>query len=122
MRGIPSCQTKMVMGYKCGEDILFTEEDLEEVKRRIANDFAFIGLTEESKATYELFQAMFGVQHLPSPLPYAMMYRKNSASSIELVGNLTRQLRNLGWTDPFDESLYEEAQRIFYSRCVLYNV
>ena len=41
--GIPSCQIKMVMGRYCGADVAMTDMDLIEAKRRVEQDFAFVG-------------------------------------------------------------------------------
>jgi len=38
--------TKMVMGYRCGENVTMPSKDLSSVKERISNHFAFIGITE----------------------------------------------------------------------------
>lgn len=42
--GFDSCQTKMVLGYYCGQDVKgVTSEGVAEAKRRIEYDFAFFG-------------------------------------------------------------------------------
>lgn len=41
--GIPSCQIKMVMGHNCGTEVIFTDKDILEAKRRVEHDFAFVG-------------------------------------------------------------------------------
>lgn len=41
--GIPSCQTKMVLGHYCGTEVKISDEDVLEAKRRVEHDFAFVG-------------------------------------------------------------------------------
>jgi hypothetical protein len=128
--GIPSCQTKMVLGRDCGEDLALSEAHLREAKRRIASeDFLFFGLTEEPEASANLFLAL----HLPTPPPqpplnvsvFPSPQRPFSFSSVranKLHTEATHQalgdaLGKEGWTDRFDQELYREAAAIFYRRC-----
>lgn len=41
--GIPSCQTKMVLGHYCGTEVPISDADLIEAKRRVEHDFSFVG-------------------------------------------------------------------------------
>lgn len=129
--GIPQCQTKMIMGYDCGNDVpLFNPKQLKEIHRRLLEEFIFFGLQEEPKATYELFIAMFGIGHLNDthiierklPPPYLHTYRENIYVSNQQKINLKRTLRELNWHDPSDEFMYEIAKKIFYKRCKEYHV
>ena len=43
------CQTKLVLGHNCGAgelDVKITPKEMEKAKKRITDDFIFIGLTE----------------------------------------------------------------------------
>jgi hypothetical protein len=50
--GIPSCQTKMVLGHNCGTEFPITESALDEAKRRVEHEFAFIGKIFEHLLTF----------------------------------------------------------------------
>lgn len=132
-RGIKSCQTKMILGYACGADVVLTENDLIEAKRRLREDLYFFGLTEESVASANLFLAMHhkdgenplrtNIHDKSFGLPFnfrsnRLISNHNAKSHHKLVHDLT----TAGWTDPFDEALYMEASMIFYERCRLYNI
>ena len=47
--GIKGCMTKMILGYRCAETVPggFTKKLVGEAKRRLREDFVFVGLTEE---------------------------------------------------------------------------
>ena len=47
--GIKGCMTKMILGYRCAETVPggFTKKLIGEAKRRLREDFVFVGLTEE---------------------------------------------------------------------------
>jgi hypothetical protein len=127
LRGISQCQAKMVMGYDCGNDVApFNPKQLREIHRRLLEDFLFFGLQEESKATYDLFLAMFGVGHLNDksvverglPPPYLLAYRQNlERVSERRKEELREELKLMRWSDKADEFVYEIAKRIFYKRC-----
>jgi len=140
--GISGCQTKMILGRECGEVTSFKEGDLREAKRRLREDMLFVGLTEESNASAQLFMAMFGVSGsnnnlkssntssdqlaIPSGKTFVDMYvpnmqilapRRNSQHTNALNSGLRRTLQVHGWKDHHDEALFAEAARIFYGRC-----
>ena len=57
--GIPSCQTKMVLGRRCAEDVEINDTDMIIAKRRISQ-YKFVGLTEEWNRSICLFHKMLG--------------------------------------------------------------
>ena len=129
--GIPQCQSKMIMGYECGNDVLpFNNKQLNEIHRRILEDFIFFGLQEESKASYELFIAMLGIGHLNDTHiferkllpPYLQSYRQNDYVTNQQKVILKQTLKDLSWHDRSDEFLYDIAKKIFYKRCKEYNI
>lgn len=130
MKGISQCQLKMVMGVDCGAPQLMHRPDLDQAKLRLNTDFAFIGLTEESQATFELFLKMFGGGdgahyggHVAGvPRPYEWRVRYNSSLSHDQRESHQNALRKAKWRDPLEEELYAEAQRIFYERCKVHGV
>jgi hypothetical protein len=125
--GIPSCQTKMVLGYDCGTDIEIKGHGMTEALRRIREDFLFFGLTEEPEATAELFRLTVGGwgydkdgMTLPSPSVWGS--RINSEHNKSSHDFLSRELTEGHWKDVFDEALYAEAAQIFYAKCKQYNI
>lgn len=122
--GIASCQTKMVMRQECGTPVNMSSADVTEAKRRIKNDFKFIGITEESRATAELFYKMFGKigNQVPPHDFQNRMYRQNTQHTVEKNSELLHILRSHNWHDDADTELYRHARSIFYSRCQQYNV
>lgn len=131
IRGISQCQTKMIMGYDCGNDVpAFNKKQLNEVHRRLLEDFFFFGLQEEPKATYELFIAMFGIGHLHDKLIlerklkpiYQLNYRKNIYEDEKIKQKLRNDLLRMKWSDKADEYTYEIAKKIFYKRCEEYSI
>jgi hypothetical protein len=125
--GIPHCQTKMVLGYHCGNNIpTFTKEEMSDARSRVQNDFAFIGITEEPEASYLLFLAMFGPGHVADhpelAPPYQLSYRKNAHHDDWAKKHFTGNLKKHGWEDQPDEYIYGVARSVFYRRCLEYQV
>ena len=44
--------TKMIIGYRCAEDVELSAKDVGVAEGRLRNDFAFIGLTEVRALKY----------------------------------------------------------------------
>lgn len=141
--GIAGCQAKMVMGRQCGEDYNITAKDFEEAARRIRNDFAFVGLTEESEASAKLFIAMYPI---PSTVGSGLKVASGSVDSgaVDKVllsavhqapranaihtnsrnMELTNTIRDhqTRWRDSADVFVYKVAVNLFYHRCREYNI
>jgi hypothetical protein len=89
----------MVLGYPCGRNYQISNSDILEAKRRINNDFIFIGLTEESETSYLLFKAMFSDGFLPSDYEVSRV-RVNVKRHTEIDHNkLACDLIDNNWTD-----------------------
>lgn len=130
--GMASCQTKMILGKDCGDNVIIhIPEDLNEAKRRLY-DLYFFGLTEESEASANLFLAM---HYKDGGLPYRksldeLVYppfkftttRKNMRHNHHTHQDLSTKLIESGWRDVYDEELYEAAGKIFYERCREYKI
>ena len=123
--GMTGCQTKLTLGHNCGageKEIKVGKAEMEKAKKRMREDFAFVGLTEYPIETEKLFRAMYGGVELIHLQPQKIKYRENkkhtSLSHAELYTNLT----SYNWKDPIDEEFYEEAKKIFFERCKLYKV
>ena len=121
--GMTSCQTKMVLGFTCGQPIDISEAHMVEARRRLTKDFIFIGLTEEPRATQDLFLATFNIR-LMEPIPVIPNIRSfyGESNNKKKHAELRRQLMRSNWSDPFDDMLYEFARGLFYSRCKRYGV
>lgn len=126
--GMSGCQTKMVLGFDCGEMTELTDKHLEEAKRRLRYDMAFVGITEESKATADLFLAMY-----PNPLlssttlsllnnSYRLRPRKNKDHTNQVNEQLRFTLTSNNWVDRFDGELYSFARALFHERCQAHHV
>lgn len=130
-RGISQCQSKMIMGYDCGNDVSpMNLIQLQEIHRRLLKDFLFVGIQEEPQATYDLFLAMFGKGHLEDPLilqrnlkpPHLLKYRKGEVGDEKEREMLRKELVRMRWEDRADEHTYEVGKRIFYKRCREYSI
>jgi hypothetical protein len=129
--GISQCQSKMLMGYDCGNDVSpMNPKQLQEIHRRLLDDFLFVGIQEEPQATYELFLAMFGKGHLEDPSvlqrglksPHLLAYRRGEGGGEAEREKLRRELVKMRWEDRADEHTYEVGKRIFYKRCREYSI
>jgi len=54
------CMTKMLLGYRCADDVPLTPALAAKALRRLHHDLAFVGLTEEWDASVCLFHQMLG--------------------------------------------------------------
>lgn len=115
---IPSCQAKMVLGYHCGSNVVITATMIAEAKRRLREEFLFVGLTEEPQATLHLFHAIFGGMNVG----INDKIRRNTGHTVEVHDQLVEILRQHHWSDTPDEEVYREAARIFYARCEKYGI
>jgi hypothetical protein len=52
--------TKMLLGYRCADDVALTPTLAAKAHHRLAHDLAFVGLTEEWDASVCLFHQMLG--------------------------------------------------------------
>jgi hypothetical protein len=127
--GIPSCQTKMILGYECGTPRVLTDDDIIIAKSRLENNILFIGLMEESEASACLFYAMNG-HHCPIDyfnldsfiMPSRCRYGSDDHYDEELKQDFKMILNDNYWHDDADEVLYEYAQELFYERCMRFHI
>lgn len=115
--GILGCQTKMVMGYLCGDKVEITPEFVREAKRRIRDEFLFVGISkpyfQDSIALlHERFKDEYGDQPLRPPEIHTV--RKSTRSSN--VDEARKFLQSVGFDDPYDREIYNEAFAIFSSQ------
>lgn len=133
--GIASCQAKMTLGRECGEVNAISDEDLVEAVRRVRFDLAFVGLTEESRASAQLFMAMYPV--VLSQQEVQADGKVDESALLSAVGTAPRTnadhthqvnevlfgvLRDHHWQDKADEVVYRAAVKVFYERCRLYHI
>jgi hypothetical protein len=79
-------------------------------------------LTEESEASEMLYRAMYLPRAQVVENPRNKHYRKNQLHGSKMNKLLSKELEAVNWKDEFDDALYEEAERIFYSRCQWHNI
>jgi hypothetical protein len=126
--GMSGCQTKMVLGKDCGEITELTDMHLEEAKRRLQYDMAFVGITEDSKATADLFLAMYPNNLLSTTTlsllnnSYRLRPRKNKDHTNKVNEQLRFTLTSNNWIDRFDGELYRFARALFHERCQAHHV
>jgi hypothetical protein len=58
--GIAGCQTKMIVGQPCAAFYNVSLADVVEAKRRITEDFAFVGIVDYWEESVCLFHRMYG--------------------------------------------------------------
>lgn len=130
--GIANCQTKMVLGFRCGVPMNLTRDQMNEAIIRVQKDFYFIGLTEESDASANLFLAMHGAEgglplrktlsELTDPPFRFTHYRRSRHHSANNHIKYEQQMIAHGWKDEFDEAVFRTAANMFYDRCKQYNI
>lgn len=124
--GFDSCQTKMVLGYRCGEAVDLTPSDMVEAKRRIEHEFLFIGISGEEEAAARLFYVMHGFNSSePFLTPALHHYNRNPYNPKNINQQQISAKEDLlayNWNDKHDMELYHHAESIFYTRCQQYNI
>lgn len=133
--GIASCQAKMTLGRECGEINPVVAADLVEAVRRVRYDLAFVGLTEESQASAQLFLAMYPV--VMSQQEADVSNKVDESALLSAVGTAPRTnvdhthqvneelyavLRDHHWRDTADEIVYRAAVEVFYERCRMHHI
>jgi hypothetical protein len=142
-RGIPSCQTKMVLGYKCASDeITLDSEDLRRAMDIVENDFLFVGITEDFDRSVCLFHAMLGgvvnSNEFRNSRPtsrnpfFETLHEKigdESASSLKSLFQKSDEglydeasLTRIHYADPYDEALYAHVRQLFYKRAAMFDL
>jgi len=103
--GLRGCMTKMVLGKQCSERYKLTMADLQEAKRIIRNEFAFVGINERWEESVRLFHGLHGGQL------YADEVFARYRDSPKAIQNVRTALANA--YDYFDEELYATAIEVF---------
>ena len=103
--GLRGCMTKMVLGRQCSERYKLTIADLQEAKRIVRSDFAFVGINEHWEDSVKLFHGLYG------GILYADEIFARYRESPKAVENVRRALHNV--YDYFDEELYDTAKSVF---------
>lgn len=104
--GLRGCMTKMVLGRQCSEKYQLTHADLQEAKRIVSEELAFVGLTERWHESVRLFHSMHGgILHSEE----LYIRTRESPPAIE---NVRTALDGSSY-DYFDEELYRTAMETF---------
>merc|ERR1712216_549458 len=96
--GIAGCMTKMVLGHYCAGTHEISQSDQAEAQRRLKEDFAFVGLTDEWHASICLFHQSLGGDARAVEF---LNVRTGDSSEIQYNTSVME-----GWHDQNDEDLY----------------
>ncbi len=99
--GILGCQTKMVLGYLCGTDIDVSPAMIAEAKRRIREEFLFVGISkpyfnESINLFHEQSKDKFGAQPLKEP---ELSHARNQKTDRSLFDKAFTYLKNSNFDD-----------------------
>lgn len=121
-RGIANCQTKMILGYACGDaNVKLTTDDLAEAIRRLRYDFAFVGIQDYFGASVSLAHEMLSPQLEVST---EAQVETKAASHGYTHSEQDLALHNLttsGYRD-MDYDLYDAALQLFKERLDEYDL
>lgn len=108
---LANCMTKMVLGFACASSVEISPDMLIEARRRVRDDFAFVGLTHAWNESVCLFHRMWGGRTLAVEFENVRLggYRSTPSSAD------ASYLREIGYTD-LDTELYAEVETLFYRR------
>lgn len=121
--GVAHCQTKMLVGHKCGSSVPVTTEMLEEALNRLRTKFVFVGITDEWRESVFLFNRMFKGENNSNAL-----YNKQSPSHPKrktFAKNKKQHATSFDFLpedDPYDWRVYLEAKRIFQENLAKFGI
>ena len=108
-----SCQTKMLLGYACYQEVQVPPDGVERAAAILRTDFKFVGMTDDFARTALLYCTMFvgGRSGCPclDDLIASTPMRKGTTSSDEALLALARELMQ---NDP-DYAVYHAGRRIY---------
>lgn len=109
--GLANCMTKMVLGFACASPVEISSDMLDEAKRRVREDFAFVGLTNAWNQSVCLFHRMWGGRTLAVEFENTRPggYRSTPSAAD------ANYLREIGYADR-DTELYAEVEALFSRR------
>jgi len=128
--GIPDCQTKMLVGKTCGNDVKVTDAMRTQAFERLRSTMAFVGLTDMFNASVCLFHHMYGgapeeyqfqAVGLERSSDFLFKHYHRSKKYQPLPGGGERVHQDM-WKDidpmaePNDWPIYQEVVRIFVQR------
>jgi hypothetical protein len=135
-RGIPGCQTKMMIGQTCAGVRQLKETDYVEAEKRLDGDIRFVGLTDAFNASVCLFHHMFGGK--PLPYMFQTVGRERSSDFLFKEYKNTKKYKPLpgggervpssAWQtvslsqDPYDARLYKKGRELFVERLKQYGL
>jgi len=111
-----SCQIKMLLGFTCVGNVAggITTEMAQEAIRRVRQDFAFVGDTDNWKQSL--------LQLFPDDVPVHLMYNsrpgeaKSNDKSKDAAEQYLAALQQSDWHDLHDEAIFTEIQRLMSER------
>lgn len=96
-------------GGPCGSSPEPSASELAEAKKRLRDGFAFVGIQEEWELSMCLFHATYGGPCYGSEFV-------DTRHQIIPKFDYNDEFWLKGWKDPYDDELYEEAQKLFWER------
>jgi len=113
--GILGCQTKMILGIECAKMYVITMDDITEAKRRLSEEFAFVGIQSLWKQTIELFHSLYGGKMYEEEL---LRLRSNKKQKLHqaLLGALGDVV------DFADSEICKHALELFSARIVEFGI
>eukprot|EP00927_Polykrikos_kofoidii_P084146 TRINITY_DN8795_c0_g1_i1.p1 TRINITY_DN8795_c0_g1~~TRINITY_DN8795_c0_g1_i1.p1 ORF type:complete len:384 (+),score=46.74 TRINITY_DN8795_c0_g1_i1:56-1153(+) len=94
-----------------------SDSEVMEARRRLRDDFAFVGIAEEWDLSVCLFHAMFG----GTCYEFEMANVHPSTPGKKAEGFHNVSILN-GYTDPYDTPVYEEAKKLFFANIAKYEI
>ena len=125
VEGMRGCQAKMVIGIPCAAPFPLNASHMAEVRRRLAHDFLFVGLTERFEASVCLFHARLGGMPVAAQFlnsrpggravsQLARLVRGSNASTTTMAGeHADASLVHELLVDKWDEEVYAAATTRF---------
>ena len=113
--GIMGCQTKLILGIECGKMYVITMDDIIEAKRRLSEEFAFVGIQSQWNNSIILFHRALGGKLYEEEL---LKLRSNKKQKLHQA--LIRELADV--VDYADSEIYKHALEIFTSKINLMGV
>eukprot|EP00418_Pyrodinium_bahamense_P009177 CAMPEP_0179110940 /NCGR_PEP_ID=MMETSP0796-20121207/51798_1 /TAXON_ID=73915 /ORGANISM="Pyrodinium bahamense, Strain pbaha01" /LENGTH=126 /DNA_ID=CAMNT_0020809085 /DNA_START=13 /DNA_END=393 /DNA_ORIENTATION=- len=112
-----SMQTRMILGYGPYQHANLTTEDQAEAIRRLREHFIFVGDTDQWDVSIRLFHATIGGEMKGFELKNMQPgVAQGDQEGKEEVDYLRKVLVQSNWSDPYDEAIYAEVQRLMRAR------
>lgn len=103
-----SCQTKMLLGIPCLQNVTITPELTEKAVQRVRHGFTFVGDTDDWDNSVKILHSKF---RAPRPLDAEMMNTRATTKNMETVKLYLAALEHSNWKDDPDDAVYHEVRK-----------